>query len=140
MTPAEVGTLNQQLVSVEMHTHRHRTPAERPAFEDEIIRNREIIFGATGKLPAHLCYPSGRFDPRAFEWLRALGVRSAVTCQPGLASPQDEIFALPRFIDTEPTSENSFRAWIAGVAAPIAASQGRSRLGRSASSLIFLVP
>ena len=66
--------------------------------------------------PLHLCYPSGRFDPRAFEWLRALGVRSAVTCQPGLASPQDEIFALPRFIDTEPTSENSFRAWIAGVA------------------------
>ena len=116
MTPAEVGSLDPRLVSVELHTHRHRTPSEREAFDDEIVRNREVIFEATGRTAMHLCYPSGRFDPRGFEWLRALSVQSAVTCQPGLAARQDEVFALPRFIDTEPTTENSFRAWVSGVA------------------------
>ncbi len=116
MTPDEVAMLDHRWVSVQLHTHRHRTPTDRSALEDEILRNREIISAATGHVPTHLCYPSGRFEARGFEWLRALGVQSAVTCQPGLAAPQDETLALPRFIDTEPTSENSFRAWAAGVA------------------------
>jgi peptidoglycan/xylan/chitin deacetylase (PgdA/CDA1 family) len=116
MTPEEVASLDQRWVSVELHTHRHRTPTDRPSFEDEIVRNREIITAATGRNPTHLCYPSGRFETRGFEWLRALGVESAVTCQPGLAAKSDEMFALPRFIDTEPTSQSAFRAWVSGVA------------------------
>jgi hypothetical protein len=117
MTLEEIRHVSTQPgVSVQLHTHRHNTPAEWRDFADEINRNREILAGATGHSATHFCYPSGRYQEQYFEWLPRLGVRSAVTCQPGLATANQNPFALSRFIDAETVSENVFRAWISGVA------------------------
>jgi len=116
MTPNEIADVSAGGASVEMHTHRHRSPTDRPAFEDEIITNRDILEEATGRRPVHFCYPSGRFDHQFYGWLRSLGVESAVIGSPGLAPAGAHPYTLPRFIDTEAAPESTFRAWLSGVA------------------------
>lgn len=116
MTPNEMADASTRGARVELHTHRHHSPVERSAFEDEIVTNREIIRGATGRDPIHFCYPSGRYDARFFDWLRSLRVESAVIGSPSLAHAEAQTYTLPRFIDTEGANESTFRAWLSGVA------------------------
>jgi peptidoglycan/xylan/chitin deacetylase (PgdA/CDA1 family) len=114
MTPGEVQALPRDLVSVQLHTHRHRQPLERSAYEQEIRRNRELIEDLTGLPAQHFCYPSGVVEPPFPGYLRGLGVESAVTCEPGLASIGSDPWRLPRLVDTMNTPLHTFRAWVAG--------------------------
>jgi polysaccharide deacetylase len=115
MSPDEVAALPQELVGVQLHTHRHRVPAD-AAFEEEIVENRTIIANLTSARAAtHFCYPSGMTHPTFPERLGRLGVKSATTCFPGLASARSNAFLLPRFIDTVATSPIEFESWLSGV-------------------------
>ena len=115
MSPAEVRQL-PDLVDVQLHTHRHRSPAEREAFVQEIEDNRDRIHELIG--PAHplehFCYPSGVYDRAQLPWLAELGVRSATTVESGLAGPHHPPLLLPRVIDTMNLSELEFEGWITG--------------------------
>jgi peptidoglycan/xylan/chitin deacetylase (PgdA/CDA1 family) len=118
MNPDEVANLPRDLVDVQLHTHRHRVPADRGLFEKEINDNRRLISEITGSPSAvHFCYPSGVTSSHYLPWLRALGVVSATTCFPGLASPASEPLMLPRLIDTSHVSELEFEGWMSGVSA-----------------------
>jgi peptidoglycan/xylan/chitin deacetylase (PgdA/CDA1 family) len=118
MTPEQIGALPRALVDVELHTHRHRTPRDLTLFAREIEDNREALQRyRAGSSPAHFCYPSGNYRGEFVGWLRALGVKSATTCVPGLASRADDRMLLPRFVDTSLTSRLVFDAWVSGVAA-----------------------
>ncbi|HKX27441.1 MAG TPA: polysaccharide deacetylase family protein [Blastocatellia bacterium] len=117
VTPDEVKQLAAAGVDIQLHTHRHRTPQDRQLFVREIEDNRNSILAITGSRADHLCYPSGVYDQAFFPWLNDLGVVSATTCDPGLASRDSYQLLLPRFIDTSLQSSIEFEGWLTGVAA-----------------------
>jgi len=118
MSPDEVAALPRELVDVQLHTHRHRVPADAAAFEREIVENRTIIANLTSARAAtHFCYPSGVTHPSFPERLGRLGVKSATTCFPGLASSTSNPLLLPRFIDTTAASPIEFESWLSGMSA-----------------------
>lgn len=118
MRASELADLDPGLVQVELHTHRHRVPLDIALFRREIHQNRNYIRDATfGRMdPCHFCYPSGVSSPIFLPWLRELGIRSATTCRPGLASRADDPLLLPRFLDTSGVSNDEFDSWLTGLA------------------------
>jgi peptidoglycan/xylan/chitin deacetylase (PgdA/CDA1 family) len=119
MPPEVVAKLPPELIDVQLHTHRHRTPRTRDLFMRELRDNAAHIRAVRGEgLPlAHFCYPSGDYDGAFLPWLREAGVDYATTCVPGLASADDNPRLLPRLIDTAARSELAFEAWASGFAA-----------------------
>lgn len=117
MSPAEVKQLTDAGVDFELHTHRHRTPLEQAAFTEEIETNRARLEQMTGKPARHFCYPSGAYEPEFLPWLTTLGIVSATTCDPGLATSETPPLMLPRLVDTSSTSTVEFEGWLSGAAA-----------------------
>jgi peptidoglycan/xylan/chitin deacetylase (PgdA/CDA1 family) len=119
MTAEEAAEVARAGISIEMHTHRHRTPRERALFQREIDDNRREIMEITGTSPLHFCYPCGDYAPEFFGWLREQGVRSATTCNLGFASPGNNPMELPRLLDITSFSAVEFEGWLAGVCAAL---------------------
>jgi peptidoglycan/xylan/chitin deacetylase (PgdA/CDA1 family) len=121
MSPAMVQALPSDLIDVQLHTHRHRMPYEHADFVREVQENAGAIRAARGSRTVldQFCYPSGVYHRRAFPWLRALGVRCATTCEPGLASGRTDPLLLPRYVDSLEQSDVTFEAWVSGFAALI---------------------
>ena len=119
MSPDELSALDQRLVSVQLHSHRHRTPRDETQFLRELDDNIEALaaMGFSRAARRHFCYPSGDADPLFYPWLRARGIVSATTCEPRLATRHTDRLNLPRVIDTMAMTDTEFRAWIAGVSA-----------------------
>ena len=117
MRQEEVAALSRQGVDFQLHTHFHRTPDDASEFAQDVLRNRARIEAMTGVTPRHFCYPSGNYLARYIPALADLGVESATTCDPGIASPASNPLLLPRFIDTAPISEIVFESWVTGIAA-----------------------
>lgn len=119
MSEAEVSHVARHGVSIQLHTHRHRTPRDEGAFAREIEMNRDAIAALVGQRPArwHFCYPNGWHHPEFIPWLRGLEIRSATTCEPGIASPSTEPILMPRLVDTTLLSEIEFEGWLSGVSA-----------------------
>jgi peptidoglycan/xylan/chitin deacetylase (PgdA/CDA1 family) len=115
MTPAEVAEAAAGGVSIQLHTHRHRTPLDRQLFIREIRDNIREIQDITGTRPAHFCYPSSHYQPQFGFWLRELGVVSAAAGQTGLASPSSDPLCLPRLLDVEGLSPIEFEGWLTGI-------------------------
>lgn len=116
MTPDEVREVAAAGIDVQLHTHRHRTPADRESFRQEIEDNRLGIEGILGPgARDHFCYPSGVYRPAFVGWLGQCGVRSATTCDPGLAAPDADQLLLPRLVDTGNISQVEFEGWLTGV-------------------------
>ena len=117
MTPDEVSRLAAEGVDVQLHTHRHRTPTVHELFTREIRDNRESIHSMTGSSPTHFCYPAGVYDDTFVPWLKEMGVESATTCDPDLATRSSHPYFLPRLIDNSNLSAVEFEGWLAGVSA-----------------------
>jgi hypothetical protein len=128
LIPEEIAELAAHGIRFELHTHRHRTPLDRALFEKEILDNRAALESIPGVRPVHFCYPSGHYDRMFLPWLTEMGVVSATTCDPGLASRRDEPLLLPRFIDASGRTGLEFESWLTGVGAMLWASAGASRL------------
>ena len=116
MRPDEITEAHRRGASVQLHTHRHRVPWTEAEFAKEIHDNAAFIREATGTRPDHFCYPSGEYRLEVVPWLEALGVRSAVTCVPGLATTRSELLLTPRFVDSAEVEDEVFAAWVTGVA------------------------
>jgi peptidoglycan/xylan/chitin deacetylase (PgdA/CDA1 family) len=119
MSPDTVRALPAELVDVQLHTHRHRTPRDRELFVREIEDNALLIRELRGDANPldQFCYPSGVYYGDFFPWLRECEVRYATTCVPDLASRDSNPMLVPRFIDTMAQSETTFEAWVSGFAA-----------------------
>lgn len=118
MSPETVKALPADLVDVQLHTHRHRTPRDRTLFTREIVDNAAGIHelrGAANPLE-HFCYPSGDYSSEFLPWLRESGVRYATTCLPELATRASDPLLLPRLVDTMEQSAVSFESWLSGFA------------------------
>jgi peptidoglycan/xylan/chitin deacetylase (PgdA/CDA1 family) len=116
MTPEEICTLLASQVDVQLHTHRHRFPAERDAAMRELRDNEKALEHITGRRCTHFCYPSGLWSENHWPWLQQSGVQTAVTCEPGLNNFATPRYALRRFLDGEDISQIEFEAEIFGFA------------------------
>ena len=115
MTPNQVAKLPESgVVSVDLHTHRHRVPSDEALFAREIVENRDRIAAMTGLSSRHFCFPSGAWSPQMLPWLKQHGVVSATTCIHGLAAPGVDPLLLPRFLDGTHTSTVEFEGWLCG--------------------------
>ena len=114
LSPDEVRTVSNAGIAIELHTHRHRTPRNRDLFLKEIKDNRNQIQEMTGQDAVHFCYPSGVHEPEFEPWLREAGVRTATTCDTGLAVPESEWMRLPRVLDVNGMLPVRFETIIAG--------------------------
>ena len=119
MTPETVRNLPRDLVDVQLHTHRHRTPRDRALFQREIRDNAAVIHELRGAdvMLEQFCYPSGEYFGEFFTWLRECGVTYATTCVPDIATRDDDPMLLPRLVDTMQQSDLTFEGWITGFAA-----------------------
>ncbi len=115
VTPEEAALTYRAGVDIQLHTHRHRTPRDHALFIREIRDNRDRIRDFTGHDAFHFCYPSGDYAAEFLPWLRELGVRSATTCETGLASARSEPLLLPRVLDGEQVTPVEFEAWLCGL-------------------------
>jgi hypothetical protein len=116
MTPSEVREVSARGIDIQLHTHRHWVPKNEKLVRREVEENRERIASYTGRAARHFCYPGGIHYPELLLWLRQLDIESATTCQPGLATSDDEALALPRFLDHSGVTQVEFESWLTGVA------------------------
>ena len=117
MSPDVVRALPRDLVDVQLHTHRHRTPRDEVLFKREVTDNVDRITDLRGPAELiHFCYPSGDYHGEFLPWLRDCGVQYATTCIPELASRESDPLLLPRLVDTMPQSQLQFESWLSGFA------------------------
>jgi len=114
MNRDEIALLAAEGVDFQLHTHRHSTPIDEKLFRKEIQDNRRYL-PQSGRNAVHFCYPSGVYRDDFLPWLRAEGVISATTCNPGLASGDADPFLLPRLVDTSEISAVEFESWLTGI-------------------------
>ena len=118
MSPAEISSLPSDLVEVQLHTHRHRVPLKESSFQRELDDNRRALQESLPNATLDgFCYPSGVTDPRFLPWLRQQGIRTALTCERGLASAGSDPLMLPRLVDTSGLTRLEFESWLTGVGA-----------------------
>lgn len=115
MSPEEVRQSCESGIDLQLHTHRHRTPRDKDLFKREIVENRDYIRGVSGRNPVHFCYPSGDYSAEFFPWLSELGVKTATTCERGLAQADSQDLLLPRFLDDSSVDLIRFQSFVAGV-------------------------
>ena len=115
MSPEEAAETFKAGVDLQLHTHRHRTPRDKDLFQREVRDNSEYIERLTGTKPVHFCYPSGDYCADFLPWLSEMGVRSATTCERGLARAGDQDLLLPRFLDDSSVDLLRFQSFVAGV-------------------------
>ena len=116
LSPEEVEELAGRGVDFQLHTHRHRSPADEDAYRAEVRENRRVLRSLTGEDPLHFCYPSGACHPRFARWLDREGIRSATTDRLGIAPADSDPMFLPRLLDHSGLSDAEFLSWVSGFA------------------------
>lgn len=111
----EARELQSGGIDVQLHSHRHRFPAE--SFElasVEIADNRRALAAVGSPTLQHFCYPSGDYQEHQLSWLPRLGIASATTIKAGFTRAGDSPYELRRFLDSERVSELEFEAEMCG--------------------------
>lgn len=110
----EIAEMHSSGIDIQLHTHRHCFPLDEERAKQEIIDNRKALASIVSGPLEHFCYPSGIWSETQWRWLRELGIKSAVTCDPGLNYADGTALALRRFIDGEDVSMIEFEAELCG--------------------------
>ena len=111
----EACELQRNGIDIQLHSHRHRFPAE--SFEaalSEIADNRRALAPLDNTVLRHFCYPSGEYQERQLAWLPRLGIASATTIRAGFTRAGESPYELPRFLDSERVSPLEFEAEMSG--------------------------
>jgi peptidoglycan/xylan/chitin deacetylase (PgdA/CDA1 family) len=115
VNPAEAAELARAGIDLQLHTHRHRTPRDETLLRAELDDNSLRLEAISGEKPGHFCYPSGVYHAGYPDWLRRWGVRSAVTCELGMADAGTDTMLLPRLCDHSGLTNVEFEAWLCGL-------------------------
>lgn len=118
MTPEQLRDAAKRGLDIQLHTHTHRMHGQDPdRVAAEVMRNREELSTILARPPEtfrHFCYPSGEHDPRVFDALTRVGVRSATTTEFGLVTKGDHPLALNRILDGQSVSGLELEAVLSG--------------------------
>lgn len=115
MTESEVLSLADMGIDVQLHTHRHVLPDGHQEAEREIRDNRAVLEPLLSHALVHFCYPSGVWNRGHWSILEKLGIRSAVTCDPGLNDRSTSPLGLRRLLDNEDMAQIEFEAELYGL-------------------------
>ena len=111
----EARELQSGGIDIQLHSHRHRFPAESfDVAEAEIADNRRALAPVGNPALQHFCYPSGEYQERQLAWLPRLGIVSATTIKAGFTRAGDSPYELHRFLDSERVSPIEFEAEMSG--------------------------
>jgi peptidoglycan/xylan/chitin deacetylase (PgdA/CDA1 family) len=103
-------------MDLQLHTHRHRLPnSSFDAMAKEITDNQEVLNAVTDASLVHFCYPSGVYSKEHPDWLKACGMESATTVDPGLNGVGSNPFLLKRILDRDNWCDIEFEAEISGL-------------------------
>jgi hypothetical protein len=114
MSAEEIRDLAEWGVDIQLHSHRHRFPENQAEALQELNENRSVLEPLVGRKLDDFCYPSGLWSSNHWPWLAQMGIRSAVTCNPGLNYPSTSRWALSRFLDGENISQIEFESELSG--------------------------
>lgn len=115
LTCNELQQLEEFNIDVQLHTHRHEFPYEKPeAARQELADNRTVLDQTLGRRLSHFCYPSGVWSRDALPILDTDGIQSATTCEPGLNDATTHPLALYRFLDQDNLADIEFEAELTG--------------------------
>lgn len=115
MSPDELKSAARHGVDIQLHTHRHRFPADDlSACAREVADNRRVLETVIGYVPRHFCYPSGDWRPLHWSVLQSQAVRTATTCEPGLNEAGGAPYAMRRILDGEHLDPIEFEAALSG--------------------------
>ena len=109
------GELRELGWDLQLHTHMHEWGAQREQIEHEIRLNASHLQPIARSPLRHFCYPAGEYYPENFPVLKALGIRSATTCERRLNYPGDNPLALGRLLDNARIPQVLFEAEMSGV-------------------------
>lgn len=113
----ELGQLREAGIDIQLHTHRHRFPAEDPELCcRELEENQALLAQAGFPRRRHFCYPSGVWSAESWQCLEEAGLMSAVTTDVGLNTPETPRYRLYRFLDKNDLSDIEFKAELCGFA------------------------
>ncbi|HEX5514760.1 MAG TPA: polysaccharide deacetylase family protein [Gammaproteobacteria bacterium] len=128
LTPAEIRRLHQGGMDIQLHTRRHQLCGQnRQDLAKEVVENAHDLHAILPKPYAHFCYPSGAWQPHHPQWLEALGVASATTCDSGMNTAATNRLALYRVLDSESLRDIVFEAEINGFGELLRVLSGRRR-------------
>ena len=98
LSRAEVAGLIRDGWEIAAHTltHPDLTTLDSVALRREVGGSRRWLRRVFGVPVRFFAYPAGRYDARVEAAVRNAGFEGAVTTQPGIASPRDDRYALPR--------------------------------------------
>ena len=116
ISASELEEIRKQDIDIQLHTHRHNFPLDNEIAQQEIDKNREKVDPLLDSSMSHFCYPSGLWSQDQAELLARNQIVSATTCVPGLAGKNENLYAIPRFLDGSNISEIEFESEIAGFA------------------------
>jgi hypothetical protein len=114
MNESELKQLVSDRIDIQLHTHRHQLPDQKPIIHQEITDNRAVLEPIAHKPLRHLCYPSGIWSRQSWPYLTELQVISATTCDPGLNVSGTPPLGLKRFLDGENISQIEFESEMSG--------------------------
>jgi len=115
MNTEELTDMSRRGLSLELHTHRHRTHVDdRCCLSRELSDNRALLEPITGESLTHFCYPSGVYQEDIWPELDREGITSATTTAVGLVDKNSHCYALPRILDGERVSDLEFEAELSG--------------------------
>ncbi len=115
MSMSELRDAAAMGIDIQLHTHRHRLPADDAVTStQELVDNRAALAAAAVTELRHLCYPSGQYDQRIFPVLEASGIVSATTTDAGINFPGEQLLSLARFLDGEDVHSIEFQSELAG--------------------------
>src|SRR5215469_11414021 len=115
MNREELSRMVESGIDIQLHTHRHRVPASKDLFLKELADNRKFLKDIGQPGATHFAYPSGIYRDEVFPWLVESGIRSATSCDTGLATSRSKLLCLPRFVDTSQISNLEFESWLCGL-------------------------
>jgi peptidoglycan/xylan/chitin deacetylase (PgdA/CDA1 family) len=117
MSFSELSQLAGEGADIQLHTHRHRFPADDlEEAEQEILDNAAALEPVARSPLVHFCYPSGEWSRKHARVFERRSIESATTCDPGFVCAETPMFELPRFLDRDDLSAVEFQSEVDGFA------------------------
>jgi glycosyltransferase involved in cell wall biosynthesis/peptidoglycan/xylan/chitin deacetylase (PgdA/CDA1 family) len=112
----DIEALDGEQARFEPHsvTHPNLTALDAASAEREIRTSSRLMERRLGRPTRVFCYPGGLAGSREQHLVREAGLGLAVTCEPGVATPDSNPLALPRTAVQWHDSVGDFRAKLAG--------------------------
>jgi len=97
-SPDQLRSLDPDIVAIGSHSHTHPqlSQLELGELTEELLISKDRLEKWTGRPIRHFAFPSGDYDVRVVEAIRAAGYRSAWTTEARFRSPADDPYRMPR--------------------------------------------